>query len=50
MKKVTDKDVRRLVRKVSWVGTTYEMYRHDYNIYNLTPITHKVVCMIQITT
>ena len=40
MKKVTDKDVRRLVRKVSWVaGTTYEMYRHDYNIYNLTPIT-----------
>ena len=40
MKKVTDKDVRRLVRKVSWVaGTTFEMYRHDYNIYNLTPIT-----------
>ena len=40
MKKVTDKDVRRLVRKVTWVaGTTYEMYRHDYNIYNLTPIT-----------
>ena len=40
MKKVTDKDVRRLVRKVKWVaGTTYEMYRHDYNIYNLTPIT-----------
>ena len=35
MKKVTDKDVRRLVRKVSWVaGTTYEMYRHDYNIYS----------------
>ena len=40
MKKITDKDVRRLVRKVEWVaGTTYEMYRHDYNIYNLTPIT-----------
>ena len=40
MKKVTDKDVRRLCRKVKWVaGTTYEMYRHDYNIYNLTPIT-----------
>tara|TARA_B100001250_G_scaffold393107_1_gene395566 strand:- start:4341 stop:5936 length:1596 start_codon:yes stop_codon:yes gene_type:complete len=40
MKKITDKDVRRLVRKVKWVaGTTYEMYRHDYNIYNLTPIT-----------
>tara|TARA_B100000287_G_scaffold416259_1_gene450721 strand:- start:18810 stop:20405 length:1596 start_codon:yes stop_codon:yes gene_type:complete len=40
MKKITDKDVRRLVRKVSWVaGTTYEMYRHDYSIYNLTPTT-----------
>ena len=40
MKKITDKDVRRLVRKVEWVaGTTYEMYRHDYTIYNTTPIT-----------
>ncbi len=40
LKKVTDRDVRRLVRKVNWVaGATYEMYRHDYNIYNLTPTT-----------
>lgn len=40
MKKITDRDVRRLVRKVQWTaGQTYEMYRHDYNIYNLTPIT-----------
>lgn len=40
LKKVTEEDVRRMIRKVSWTsGSTYEMYRHDYNIYNLTPIT-----------
>jgi len=40
MKQVTTDDVRRVVRKVTWTaGTTYEMYRHDYNIYNKTPIT-----------
>ena len=39
-KKVTSDNVRRLVREISWSrGTKYEMYRHDYNIYNLTPIT-----------
>jgi hypothetical protein len=32
--------VRRLVRKVTWVaGNTYEMYRHDYTVYNVTPVT-----------
>jgi hypothetical protein len=41
MKKVTQNDVRRMVRKVVWdSGTTYEMYRHDYSIYNLSPITN----------
>jgi len=41
MKKVTDSDVRRMVRKVAWgSGSTYEMYRHDYSIYNLSPITN----------
>jgi hypothetical protein len=41
MKQVTSQDVRRLVRKIEWVaGTTYEMYRHDYNIYNPTPVTN----------
>lgn len=41
LKKITSKDVRRLVRKVNWIsGTTYEMYRHDYSIYNLSPVTN----------
>jgi hypothetical protein len=40
MKQITGQDVRRLVRKVEWVaGNTYELYRHDYNIYNPTPLT-----------
>ena len=39
MKQITSQDVRRLVRKVEWVsGTTYEMYRHDYSVYNRTPV------------
>jgi len=42
LKKVTNEDVRRMIRKVEWTsGTTYEMYRHDYNIYNLTPVTNQ---------
>jgi hypothetical protein len=41
MKQITNQDVRRLVRKVTWtVGTTYEMYRHDYNIYNPSPVSN----------
>jgi|688.fasta_scaffold05750_1 hypothetical protein len=40
LKKVTGDDIRRMVRKVQWTsGTTYEMYRHDYTIYNKTPVT-----------
>ena len=39
-KKVTSDNVRRLVRKISWArGTKYEMYRHDYNLNNTSPIT-----------
>ena len=39
-KKVTSDNVRRLVRKISWArGTKYEMYRHDYNLDNTSPIT-----------
>jgi hypothetical protein len=41
MKKVTQSDVRRMIRKNTWTsGSTYEMYRHDYTIYNLSPITN----------
>jgi len=42
MKQVTTDDVRRMIRKVTWTaGTTYEMYRNDYNIYNKTPVTQQ---------
>jgi hypothetical protein len=40
LKRISKDDVRRVVKKVNWVaGNTYEMYRHDYSIYNKTPIT-----------
>jgi len=39
-KKITNSNVRRLVRRINWVeGTRYEMYRHDYSILNPSPIT-----------
>jgi len=39
-KRVTSTNVRRLSRKVEWArGTKYEMYRHDYSLTNLSPIT-----------
>jgi len=39
-KKVTSANARRLARKIEWTrGTKYEMYRHDYSISNLSPIT-----------
>jgi hypothetical protein len=41
LKKITSSDVRRAVRKSSWEsGRIYEMYRHDYSIYNLSPQTN----------
>jgi hypothetical protein len=42
LKKITSSDVRRVIRKIQWsAGTTYEMYRDDYSIYNITPKTKK---------
>jgi hypothetical protein len=42
IKQITSQDIRRLVRKIEWVsGSTYEMYRHDYSIYNPTPVTER---------
>ncbi len=42
LKKITENDVRRMIRKVPWTsGTTYEMYRNDYTIYNKTPNTNQ---------
>ena len=39
-KKVTSANARRLAKKVEWSrGTRYEMYRHDYSISNLSPVT-----------
>ena len=39
-KRVTGKNVRRLIRKVDWTqGTRYEMYRHDYSINSQSPVT-----------
>jgi len=41
MKQITNQDVRRLIRKTPWVaGNTYEMYRHDYNVYNPSPVSN----------
>jgi len=41
LRKITSNDIRRVVRKVQWQsGQVYEMYRHDYNIYNLSPVTN----------
>jgi hypothetical protein len=40
LKQISPQDVRRLVRKVQWTaGTTYEMYKHNYTVYNPTPIS-----------
>jgi hypothetical protein len=37
-KKINSANIRRVVRKVTWTSNIrYEMYRHDYSIYNLTP-------------
>ena len=42
LKKITSQDIRKLVRKVEWIGgNTYEMYRHDYSIFNPTPVTQR---------
>jgi hypothetical protein len=39
LKKITTQDVRRMVRKVNWNSSVkYDMYRHDYNVSNLSPV------------
>lgn len=41
LKKISEADVSRVVKKTQWTsGTTYEMYRNDYSVYNLSPITN----------
>ncbi|MCJ7689717.1 MAG: hypothetical protein MUO60_10430, partial [Clostridiaceae bacterium] len=41
LKKILTSDVSRVIRKEQWVeGTTYEMYRNDYDVYNVSPITN----------
>ena len=41
LKKITSADVRLAIRKNIWQsGQIYEMYRHDYSIYNLSPQTN----------
>lgn len=40
VKKLTTSDVVRVIPKITWVsGKKYEMYRHDYGVTNLTPVT-----------
>ena len=39
-KKITSSDVLRVIKKISWTsGTIYEMYRPDYSINKLSPVT-----------
>jgi len=41
-KKVTSSNVRRVIKRVDWIrGKKYDMYRHDYNINNLSPIAKR---------
>lgn len=40
VKKLSSSDVVRVIPKINWSnGRRYEMYRHDYSVYNLTPVT-----------
>jgi len=39
-KKLNSSNIRRVVKKVNWVSNNrYEMYRHDYSVSNLAPIS-----------
>lgn len=39
-RKITVENIKRVIRRVDWVqGTRYEMYRHDYSLNNLSPLT-----------
>jgi hypothetical protein len=40
VKKITSSNTIRVIPKIQWTsGLKYDMYRHDYSRYNLTPIT-----------
>lgn len=41
-KKVTSSNMRRVIKRVDWVrGKKYDMYRHDYSVENLSPISKR---------
>jgi hypothetical protein len=41
VKKITSSDLIRVIPKIQWTnGLRYDMYRHDYSRYNLTPVTN----------
>lgn len=41
VKKITSSNTIRVIPKIQWTtGLKYDMYRHDYSRYNLTPITN----------
>ena len=40
VKKITSSDVIRVIPKIVWTsGKKYDMYRHDYSVYNTTPVS-----------
>jgi hypothetical protein len=39
VKKINTSDVIRVIPKLQWVtGRKYDMYRHDYSVYNISPV------------
>lgn len=40
VKKITSSDIVRVIPKIQWSsGRKYDMYRHDYSVYNVSPVT-----------
>lgn len=40
VKKITSSDIIRVIPKIVWTsGKKYDMYRHDYSVYNTTPVS-----------
>ena len=51
LKKITNANIRRVVRKVQWTANTrYDMFRHDYSAINLSPIHSLLDFMIRTIT
>jgi len=41
-KRITSSNVRRVIRRIDWSrGTRYDMYRHDYSVNNLSPVSKR---------